>query len=297
MGDDCRQDQLTLQLISVFKRIFDQLRLPLYLYPYRVITTGRGSGIIEAVPDTMSRHQLGDRIEGSMYEYFIKRYGHPESVAFQRARKNFIESMAAYSVVSFLLNIKDRHNGNILISNSGHVIHIDFGFIFDIAPGGGFSIEAYAPFKMTAEMLMLMGVKFDGSSGSGANEAGASGGSAGGSSVIGSGGSSGSGGGGGSGGNNRKHPELFQLFCDLVIRGYLASRDYIDEFVSIVEVMLQSSLPCFTKDSIKNFRSRFCADKTEREAVEFIQGKISTSYNNIFTDIYDLYQKKFEGIN
>lgn len=219
MGDDCRQDQLTLQLISVFKRIFDRLHLPLYLYPYRVITTSRGSGIIEAVPNTMSRHQLGDRIEGTMYEYFIKRYGHPESVAFQRARKNFIESMAAYSVVSFILNIKDRHNGNILISQSGHVIHIDFGFIFDIAPGGGFSIEAYAPFKMTAEMLMLMGVNFDQK--------------------------------GNANPNNKNQPEPFQLFRDLVIRGFLASRDYIDEFVAIVEVMLQSSLPCFKKVSVR----------------------------------------------
>jgi phosphatidylinositol 4-kinase len=293
MGDDCRQDQLALQIISMFKQIFNRLDLPLYLYPYRVITTGRDMGIIECVPNSKSRHDLGGFTEGDLYDYFIKKYGHENTIEFQRARKNFIESMAAYSVVSYILNIKDRHNGNLLVDEEGHLIHIDFGFIFDIAPGGNYGIEVRVPFKLTYEMLLLMGENISkekqqqlkqqmlfprknvslSEDTTNAN--------------IGSNGLE----------IQQEHAEPFNLFVDLVIRGYLACRDHIDSIISIVEVMLQSELPCFKPDAIKNLRYRLCADKSEREAVKFIREKITASYQNIWSVVYDQYQKRFEGVN
>ncbi|KAF2084218.1 hypothetical protein K490DRAFT_59798 [Saccharata proteae CBS 121410] len=155
VGDDCRQDVLALQMIAAFRGIFNNVGLDVYVYPYRVTATAPGCGVIDVLPNSISRDMLGREAVNGLYDYFVSKYGGEDSIRFQEARSNFVKSMAAYSVISYLLQFKDRHNGNIMVDDAGHILHIDFGFCFDIAPGG-IKFER-APFKLTAEMVAVMG--------------------------------------------------------------------------------------------------------------------------------------------
>lgn len=55
-----------------------------------------------------------------------------------------------------MLQIKDRHNANILLTKDGQIVHIDYGFMLTTAPGRGIQIEN-APFKLTKEFVEVLG--------------------------------------------------------------------------------------------------------------------------------------------
>ena len=58
-------------------------------------------------------------------------------------------------MITYLLQIKDRHNGNILLDREGHLVHIDFGFMLSNSPGN-LGFEA-APFKLPLEYVEVLG--------------------------------------------------------------------------------------------------------------------------------------------
>ncbi|KAL0386974.1 UNVERIFIED_CONTAM: Phosphatidylinositol 4-kinase alpha 1 [Sesamum radiatum] len=155
VGDDCRQDVLALQVISLLKDIFEAAGLNLYLYPYGVLPTGPERGIIEVVPNSRSRSQMGETTDGGLYEIFQQDFGPVGSPSFEAARENFLVSSAGYAVASLLLQPKDRHNGNLLFDSAGRLVHIDFGFILETSPGGNMRFES-AHFKLSHEMTQLL---------------------------------------------------------------------------------------------------------------------------------------------
>ncbi|XP_040899489.1 phosphatidylinositol 4-kinase beta isoform X3 [Toxotes jaculatrix] len=154
-GDDLRQELLAFQVLQQLKSIWEQERVPLWIKPYKILVLSSDSGMIEPVVNAVSLHQVKKQSQLSLLDYFLQDHGAPTTEAFLSAQRNFVQSCAGYSLICYLLQVKDRHNGNILLDAEGHIIHIDFGFILSSSPKNlGFETSA---FKLTSEFVDVMG--------------------------------------------------------------------------------------------------------------------------------------------
>lgn len=168
-GADLRQEAFACQLIDVCDKIWTDAKIGVWVKVMRILVTGESSGLIETITNGVSLHSIKRSltlasIEGgqnprrriaTLRDHFIKAFGAPDSDAYKAGVDAFKRSLAAYSVISYVLQLKDRHNGNVLIDNEGHIVHIDFGFMLSNSPGSvGF--EA-APFKLTHEYVEVLG--------------------------------------------------------------------------------------------------------------------------------------------
>lgn len=75
--------------------------------------------MVQVVPNSRSRSQMGETTDGGLYEIFQQDFGAVGTSSFEAARENFIISSAGYAVASLLLQPKDRHNGNLLFDKYG----------------------------------------------------------------------------------------------------------------------------------------------------------------------------------
>ncbi|KAF2187366.1 phosphatidylinositol 3-kinase [Zopfia rhizophila CBS 207.26] len=152
-GDDLRQDQLVIQIITLMDRLLRKENLDLKLTPYRILATSTSAGAFQFIP-SMSLAAAVSKYKGSLLAYL--RANNPDDTAPLGVRKeamdNYIKSCAGYCVITYLLGVGDRHLDNLLISPSGHFFHVDFGYILGRDP------KPFAPqMKLCKEMIEGMG--------------------------------------------------------------------------------------------------------------------------------------------
>ena len=141
-----------------FRDIFQAHNLKIWIKPFNIIAINGNGGLVQTVVDSVSIDKIkkvyGEEVD--LFHFFLLNFTKDSKQQktskrkllkqVKRARINFIESLAGYSLLCYILQIKDRHNGNILIDPQGHIVHVDFGFMLSNSPGG---INFESNFKIT----------------------------------------------------------------------------------------------------------------------------------------------------
>jgi phosphatidylinositol 4-kinase B len=315
---DLRQEKLALQLVHEMGAIFAECNVPVFVKSYRLLIACNGNGgLMETLTDMLLIHSIkkealimGRRsrqgeVEGgllqqagaaySLLDYFVDMYGEPGSESFEIARQHFLASLVGYSLVTYLLAVKDRHNGNILVDKDGHLIHIDYGFMLSNSPGYvGFES---APFKLTQDYVAILGgpqsplfqIDFKRLLLAAFLAV-------------------------------RKHADRILLMADIMRKGTKLSA-YIIVFLLLAALLyyiyiyiyivwaiafllsslffsIDSKLACFYSGeaAMQHLRERFQLGMTEDQVKEYIDRLITASYCNLFTRLYDAFQYYANGI-
>ncbi|XP_017786866.1 PREDICTED: phosphatidylinositol 3-kinase catalytic subunit type 3 isoform X2 [Nicrophorus vespilloides] len=151
-GDDLRQDQLILQMITLMDKLLRRENLDLKLTPYRVLAMSTKHGFVQFIDSITVAEVLAN--EGSILNFFRKHHPSetgPYGIA-PEIMDTYVRSCAGYCVITYLLGVGDRHLDNLLLTTSGKLFHIDFGYILGRDPK-----PLPPPMKLSREMVEGMG--------------------------------------------------------------------------------------------------------------------------------------------
>ncbi|XP_059504822.1 phosphatidylinositol 3-kinase catalytic subunit type 3 [Stegostoma tigrinum] len=151
-GDDLRQDQLILQIISLMDKLLRKENLDLKLTPYKVLATSTKHGFMQFIQSVPVAEVLAT--EGSIQNFFRKHAPSekgPSGISAE-VMDTYVKSCAGYCVITYILGVGDRHLDNLLLTKTGKLFHIDFGYILGRDPK-----PLPPPMKLSKEMVEGMG--------------------------------------------------------------------------------------------------------------------------------------------
>ncbi|KAI5861082.1 phosphatidylinositol 3-kinase [Durotheca rogersii] len=153
-GDDLRQDQLVIQIITLMDQLLQKENLDLKLTPYKILATSTTAGASQFIP-SQTFAAISYKYRANPALAYLKQHN-PDERAYLGVRKEtldtFVKSCAGYCVITYILGVGDRHLDNLLLTPDGHFFHADFGFILGRDP------KPFAPaVKLSKEMADAMG--------------------------------------------------------------------------------------------------------------------------------------------
>ncbi|KKA26434.1 hypothetical protein TD95_000137 [Thielaviopsis punctulata] len=154
-GDDLRQDQLVIQIITLMDQLLQKENVDLKLSPYKILATSASAGASQFVR-SVSFQSIASKYKTNPALSFLREHHYDAAAPPLHIRPDVLEtylrSCAGYCVITYILGVGDRHLDNLLLSPDGHFFHADFGFILGHDP------KPFAPvMKVSKEMVDCMG--------------------------------------------------------------------------------------------------------------------------------------------
>lgn len=243
IGDDLRQDMLTLQIIRIVDSIWRQEGLDMCMLAYTCLSTGKNVGIIEVVnrAETITSIQKSGgrmatiQIDSSQLHRWIKERNQEN---YDEAIDRFTRSCAGYSVLTFVLGIADRNPDNIMVSEDGRIFHIDFGhFLGHFKKKFGINRER-VPFVLTADFLHVIAR-----------------------------------------GSDVRNGGSFDSFRELCGEAYVSLRRHSNLLITLFTMMLRTGIPELRSlDDISYLKTSLQIGVSEERAREFFQAQFFEAY-------------------
>ncbi|KAG8182177.1 hypothetical protein JTE90_017128 [Oedothorax gibbosus] len=261
VGDDLRQDMITIQMIRIMDKLWLKGGLDLKIVTFTCVATEVRKGMVELVPgaETLRKIQTELGLTGSFKDRsiaeWLQKYNTSE-LEYQQAVENFTLSCAGYCVATYILGICDRHNDNIMLKPSGHIFHIDFGkFLGDSQMFGNIKRDR-TPFVLTSDMAYVI-----------------------------------------NGGD--KPSKKFQYFIDLCCQAFNVVRSHKNIFFNLFSLMISSGIPGMSSSAVSYIEKALLPNMSEAEATVHFTNMIQESLKSWFTQInffiHNLAQLKFTG--
>eukprot|EP01124_Arcella_intermedia_P014454 TRINITY_DN2088_c0_g2_i1.p1 TRINITY_DN2088_c0_g2~~TRINITY_DN2088_c0_g2_i1.p1 ORF type:complete len:338 (-),score=123.87 TRINITY_DN2088_c0_g2_i1:211-1086(-) len=145
--EDLRKDQLVMNIINCANKILKKHNLPTLL-TYQILPISPTSGLLQIVENSITIYEIHKRFD-NFWQYFRAR---KDDFSPRAVHRTFRGSVAVYSVVSFLLDVGDRHLENIMVTETAEFFHIDYGFILGEEPFWKKAVGPKAPVRITQTM-------------------------------------------------------------------------------------------------------------------------------------------------
>lgn len=144
--EDVRKDRMTMNISYWLEKT---TKGKISFTRYNVFPITSSSGIIQMLDNVTTLYDIKHKYNTTLQNFILERNS---NLSINDLRNRFIKSVAAACVLSYFLGVGDRHLENMLVTDDGKLIHVDFYYLMGDDPK-----HVSTEMRITPDMLDALG--------------------------------------------------------------------------------------------------------------------------------------------